>query len=90
MLVPARTESTVNRTHVTLRELNDTVTAEPSLFNAPTGTDEPSENVNVPDVTWSLRFGRSYNTTRSNVTADDHVNWIHAPAPCRAVTHSLE
>jgi hypothetical protein len=50
LLVPARTESTVNLTHVTLRGANATVTGLPSLANEPTATDEPSEKVNVPPV----------------------------------------
>ena len=51
LLVPAATVFTVNLTHVTLRDVKSTVIAAPALSNAPTETDEPSENVNVPDVT---------------------------------------
>ena len=50
MLVVELTDPTVNRTQVTLRELNGTVTAAPLFVNDPTETEDPSENVNVPAV----------------------------------------
>ena len=34
-----------------------------SLVSAPNPTTVPSENVSVPDVIWSFRFGRSKSTT---------------------------
>jgi hypothetical protein len=41
----------VNRKLVTVRALKLTVNAVPAFGNEPTATDDPSLNVNVPDVT---------------------------------------
>ena len=55
-------ELTVNCIHVTVREGNETVKGLPSFGSAPTGTLLPSLKERVPDVTLSVRFGRSYKT----------------------------
>ena len=84
------TEEILNRTSLTVRAGNDTVVAPPALFNAPTGTELPSENTNAPAFTRSSVFGRSYNTTRSTDTGEDHTNRIHDPALPPTVAHSRD
>ena len=64
MAVDADTVVAVKRKVVVERAGNVTVVAVPLLFNAGTVTVDPSENVKMPAVTWSLPFGRSYKKTR--------------------------
>nr|WP_170149051.1 hypothetical protein [Geodermatophilus normandii] len=53
------TEVAVNRTLVTDRAVNDTLTGPPASSSAGTATVVPSEKVSVPAVTWSSGLGRS-------------------------------
>ena len=85
----ALTPVTVNRRLVVDRAGNVTVTPAPALSNAGTAT-EPSENVNVPAVTWSDVFGRSNNTTEPTVTGPGQLNCNQLPALPAFVAHSLE
>jgi len=75
------TPVTVNTIRDVDRTGNDTTDAEPSLAKLPTATDDPSENTNVPDTTWSSPFGRSNNTTRPTDTGAAHDNVNDAPTP---------
>ena len=77
-----------NRTLVTVRDENVNSVAPPAFTNDVTATAAPDENTNDPPVTRSSTFGRSYNTTRSIVTGEDHTNWIHDPALPPTVAHS--
>ena len=86
------TVSTRNVTEVTFRSSNDTVVAAPLFVNAPTATvdvDAPSLKSNVPAVTRSSAFGRSYSFADVTYTGCAHVNVIHDPAFPPAVAHSL-
>ena|ERR1017187_4496108 len=58
------------------------------LGNAPKSTTVPLENVRVPEVIWSLRFGRSKSTTLLLVGALGQVSLSQLPAPPLTVTHS--
>ena len=87
--VPDPTFVTVNLTLVTVRLANVTWVAEPSLFNCPTATVDPSENPSDPPVTQSDWLGLSNSTTRPTSTGAGKDNSIHAPTVCLAVAHSL-
>src|SRR6185295_17173892 len=64
----------VKRSVVVARAVNDTLRAVPVFGSVPTLTVEPSLNVSVPAVTWSLAFGRSSRTAWSSVCGAVHVS----------------
>jgi hypothetical protein len=62
----------------------------PLFGRAPTGTELPSLNDSVPDITSSDVFGLSYSAICEVLTVEFQVNRIQAPANSPTVAHSLE
>ena len=87
--VVGETPVTVNLSEVVFRLVNVTLVADPSLFKAGTCTTEPSENVNVAEVTWSSVFGRSYSTADDTDCALAQVKVRTLPTPPPCVAHSV-
>src|SRR5690348_303800 len=80
LVVDPLTEVMLNRTELAVLAGKFTVSPDPLLGSAGTGTVLPSENCKLPPVTWSDMTGRSKRVTALMVLAAEKLYWIQLPS----------